>query len=71
MSARTIVGVILILAGAAGLLGLLKTSKQDNVVDLGGIRVSTEQKSAVPPWIGGALAVAGLAVLLSGSSRKP
>ena len=53
------------------LLGLLKTSKQENVVDLGGIRVSTEQKNAVPPWIGGVLAVAGLAVLLSGGSRKP
>ena len=49
--------------------GLTYTTRK-NVVDLGGIRVSADEQSAVPPWVGGVIALAGLVLVFSGGSRR-
>lgn len=70
MRLKLLVGVVLILAGGFILArGLSYTTRKD-VVDLGAVRVSTDEKKPIPPAIGGVLAIAGLALVLAGGSRR-
>ena len=70
MRPQILFGAILILGGGFILArGLSYTTRKD-VVDLGAIRVSTDEKKPIPPWIGGIIAVAGLALVFTGGSRK-
>jgi hypothetical protein len=68
MRIRLVVGCVLILAGGYILArGLSYTSKQD-VVNLGGLRVSAEERRPVPTWVGGLAAIAGLVLVFSGAA---
>jgi hypothetical protein len=73
MQARIIVGIVLIVLGAAGLVvqGISCTTRK-NLVDVGGLKLSTETRKTIPvPLVAGGLALAaGIAVVLV-ASRKP
>jgi hypothetical protein len=64
MSPTKIIGVLLLVAGAAALaLGSFSYTKDTTVVKLGSLEVSAKQKEQVnlPVWLGvGAIAVGGL-----------
>jgi hypothetical protein len=67
-----LIGVILLLAGLAGLAWpVISYTKTDKVVDLGPIEVTAQHQKRVPvpPIVGGLAAVAGL-VLIVTSGRK-
>ena len=68
MKVGTLVGLILIVLGAIGLIygGITYTKKRDTV-GLGPIEVTTTQKETVPisPIVGGVLLVAGLALVVA------
>ena len=68
MKVGTLVGLILIVLGAVGLIygGITYTKKRDTV-GLGPIEVTTTQKETVPisPIVGGILLVAGVAVVVT------
>jgi predicted transporter len=70
MGARALIGAAMILVGGLILARGLSYTKRNDVVNLGAIKVSTDEKKAIPPWIGGALAVAGLVVIFSGAGRR-
>jgi hypothetical protein len=70
MRMRLLLGAALILIGGIILArGLHYTSTHD-VLDLGGVRVSTSEAKPVAPWIGGVIALAGLVLVFSGNGRK-
>ena len=69
MRARALIGAAMILVGGFILARGLSYTKRKDVVNLGAIRVSTDEKQAIPSWIGGALAVAGLVVIFTGGGR--
>jgi hypothetical protein len=70
MPLRLLVGVLFILAGGYTLArGLHYTTRKD-VVDVGGVRVSTDTPTEVPRWVGGALALAGVVLVLRSGSRR-
>lgn len=73
MSALTLIGVILIVIGAIGLIygGITYTTKKD-VVDFGPVEVEAEQKESIPlpPVLGGAALVLGIVLVLAGGSRR-
>lgn len=70
MNISKIVGVILLVAGAASLAtGGFSYTKDSTVVKLGPLELSAQQKEEVdlPAWLGvGAIAVGGLLLLLGG-----
>ena len=70
MRTRTILGAVLILAGGYILARGLSYTSKENVVDLGGLRISAEERHAVPTWAGGLVAIAGLVLVVSGSSFR-
>lgn len=67
MSARRIVGVILIVVGLFGLLlGGFSWTEEKTVVDIGPIEARTRERKTlpVPPIVGGIVLVAGTVLLL-------
>jgi hypothetical protein len=71
-----VIGLILILLGAAALIygGVTYYTKKD-VVDFAGVKIQTEQKKQVPlsPVFGGVGVVAGVVLVIAGrlgSSRR-
>ncbi len=70
MALRLLVGVLLILVGGYTLApGFHYTTRKD-VVDVGGVRVSTDNQTEVPRWVGGGLALAGLVLVFRSGSRR-
>jgi uncharacterized membrane protein HdeD (DUF308 family) len=73
MRGITLLGVILLIAGLAGLAWpVISYTKTEKVVDLGPIEVTAEREKhlPVPPIVGGLAAVAGIIIIVT-SSRKP
>ena len=65
-----LLGAALILAGGIIIAGGLRYTEKHNVVDLGGIRISADEKKPIPTWVGGVAAIAGLALVFAGGKRK-
>ena len=73
MKGMTLLGVILLVAGLAGLASpVISYTKNEKVVDIGPVEVTAhrEKHVPVPPIIGGLAAVAGVVIIVAGS-RKP
>ena len=73
MRGTVLLGVILLVAGLAGLAWpVISYTKTEKVVDLGPIEVTADREKhiPVPPIVGGLAAVAGLIIIVT-SSRKP
>jgi uncharacterized membrane protein len=73
MKPAMILGIILIVLGAAGLAfqGISYT-KREKVVDIGGLQVTAETRKTIPiPLLVGGLVLAGGIVVVVVSSRKP
>lgn len=72
MSGLTIIGVILIVLGAIGLIygGITYTTRED-VIDVGPIEVEAEQKETIPlpPILGGAALAIGILLVVAGGRR--
>jgi hypothetical protein len=73
MRGTMLLGIILLVAGLAGLAWPVITyTKTEKVVDLGPVEVTAEREKRlpVPPIVGGLAAVAGIVIIIAGS-RKP
>lgn len=69
MNALQLIGVILIVLGAIGLIygGITYTTKKD-VVDFGPVELQAEEKHSIPlpPILGGAALLIGIVLLMTG-----
>ena len=70
MKFRIVIGAVLILVGGYILARGLTYTTRKNVVDLGDVRVTADEKKPVPSWIGGIVAVVGLALVFTGGRRS-
>lgn len=73
MKAITLVGIVLIVAGALALAyqGITYTTREQ-VVDLGPVKASVEREKTVPlpPVIGGAAVALGIVLVVVGARRR-
>ena len=70
MKITTILGIALVVGGAFLLFrGASFTSRRD-VLDVGGLTVSAEERRPISPWIGAAVLLGGVALVLQGVRRK-
>ena len=70
MSRSAMVGLALIVIGAAIYLrGLGFTSKRE-VLKIGDVSVSAEEQSPIAPWVAGLAVLAGTALMTTGARRK-
>lgn len=70
MRMLAVVGIILIAIGSYALVtGSVLTGRRD-VVDVGGLKISTEQHRSVAPWMAGIALAIGGALVVAGATRK-
>ena len=70
MRGSAMVGLALIVVGAAVYLrGLSYTTKRE-VLKVGDVSVSAEERSPVPSWAAGLAVLAGIALMTTGARRK-
>jgi hypothetical protein len=73
MNTQSIVGVVMIVAGAALLAyGGFTTTKRENIIDAGPIKLQADvtERHSVPPVIAWALLGGGVIVLVLGLKKK-
>jgi hypothetical protein len=73
MRGTVLLGVILLVAGLAGLAWpVISYTTTEKVVDIGPVEVTAdrEKRVPIPPIVGGLAAVAGLVIIVT-SGRKP
>ena len=66
---RTI-GLLLILLGAFVVFRGVSYRSKDEVLRVGDLKASVEEKRAVPAWVGGLAIVAGVVMLAGGMKRR-
>lgn len=65
-----LVGVVLLVGGGYVLLEGGHITTQRQVLELGGVQISAEEKSNIEPWAAGIALVAGTALILVGFTKK-
>ena len=70
MRPQALVGIILLVIGAFILFRRMTYKSKDEVLKVGDLKASVEQKHAVPTWAGGVALVAGLVLVAGGMKRR-
>jgi hypothetical protein len=70
MRPQALVGIVLLVLGAFILFRGMTYKSKDEVLKVGDLKASVEQKHAVPTWAGGVALVAGLVLLAGGMKRR-
>jgi hypothetical protein len=70
MRPQALVGIVLLVLGAFILFRGMTYKSKDQVLKVGDVKASVEQKHAVPTWAGGVALVAGLVLLAGGMKRR-
>jgi drug/metabolite transporter (DMT)-like permease len=70
MRIPTIVGIALILLGAFLMFGGGSFTSQREVLSVGDLTISAEERHPVKPWVAGAALAAGVVLVLMTARRK-
>jgi hypothetical protein len=64
------VGIVLLVLGAFIVFRGASYKSRDEVLRVGDLKASVEEKHAIPTWVGGVAIVAGLVLLAGGMKRR-
>ena len=70
MRPQALIGIILIVIGAIVVFRGMSYKSRDEVLKVGDLKASVEEKHAVPTWAGGVAIVAGIVLLAGGMKRR-
>lgn len=70
MRAPVIIGVILIVLGAIVLVRGGSFTTKENVLEVGDLTISADEKQTIPPWAGILSIVAGAVVIGAGARKQ-
>jgi hypothetical protein len=70
MRPLSIVGILLLVLGAFIVFRGATYKSRDEVLRVGDVKASVEEKRAVPTWAGGVAIVAGIVLLAAGMKRR-
>jgi hypothetical protein len=70
MRPLSIVGILLLVVGAFIVFRGATFKDRDEVLRVGDLKASVEERRAVPTWVGGAAIVAGIVLLAAGMKRR-
>jgi uncharacterized membrane protein len=70
MRPLSLVGILLLALGAFIVFRGMTYKSRDEVLKVGGMKASVEEKRAVPTWVGGVAIVAGIVLLAGGMKRR-
>jgi hypothetical protein len=65
-----IAGIVLLGLGAFVLLrGASFTSRRD-VLKVGDVKITADEKQSIPPWVGGGAMLVGVALIVAGTRKR-
>jgi hypothetical protein len=70
MRPLSLIGIVLLALGAFIIFRGASYKSRDQVLKVGDLKASVEEKHAVPTWVGGAAIVAGVVFLAAGMRRR-
>ena len=70
MRPLTLVGILLLALGAFILFRGMSYKSKDEVLRVGDLKASVEERRAVPTWAGGLAIVAGVVLIAAGMKRR-
>ncbi|HEX6407717.1 MAG TPA: hypothetical protein VFZ90_11080 [Gemmatimonadales bacterium] len=70
MRPLSLIGIVLLALGAFIIFRGASYKSRDEVLRVGDLKASVEEKHAVPTWVGGAAIVAGVVLLAAGMRRR-
>jgi hypothetical protein len=70
MRPQALIGIILIVIGAIVVFRGMSYKSRDEVLRVGDLKASVEEKHAVPTWAGGVAIAAGIVLLVGGMKRR-
>lgn len=70
MRPLSLVGILLLAVGAFLIFRGASYKSRDEVLKVGDLKASVEEKKAVPTWVGGAAIVAGVVLIAAGMRRR-
>lgn len=70
MKPLSLVGILLLVLGAFIVFRGATYKSRDEVLKVGDLKASVEEKRAVPTWVGGVAIVAGIVLLAAGMKRR-
>jgi uncharacterized membrane protein len=70
MRPLTLVGILLLALGAFILFRGMSYRSKDEVLRVGDLKASVEERRAVPTWAGGLAVVAGVVLIAAGMKRR-
>jgi hypothetical protein len=70
MRPLALLGILLLAVGAFIVFRGATYKSRDEVLRVGELKASVEEKRAVPTWVGGAAIVAGVVLLAAGMKRR-
>jgi uncharacterized membrane protein len=70
MRPLTLVGILLLALGAFILFRGMSYKSKDEVLRVGDLKASVEERHAVPTWVGGLAIVAGIVLIAGGMKRR-
>lgn len=68
--ALIVIGVVLLVGGAAAFFGKLHYPHEKEVVKVGDLSASYSETRSVPQWAGGIAALVGIGLIAAGAMRK-
>jgi uncharacterized membrane protein len=70
MRPQALIGIILIIIGVVVVFRGVTYKSRDEVLKVGDLKASVEEKRAVPTWAGGVAIAAGIVLLVGGMKRR-
>lgn len=70
MRPLSLVGILLLVVGAFIVFRGMTYKSRNEVLRVGDLKASVEEKHAVPTWVGGLAIVAGVVLLAGGMKRR-
>ena len=65
-----IAGIVILSLGAFVLLrGASFTSRRD-VLKVGDVKITADEQQSIPPWVGGAAMLVGVALIVAGTRKR-
>ncbi len=66
----TIVGIVILLIGGFVLLRGANFTTRRNVLTVGDVKITADEQQSIPPWVGGAVMVAGISLIVAGMRKR-
>jgi hypothetical protein len=70
MRLPTLAGIGLIVVGVIILLFGGSFTTRENVMEMGGMTVTAEERNPILPWVGGIAVIAGIGLVVMGARRQ-